>query len=86
VIICSANFLTSSELAFAFYLIDVGGFLGVGEKEVAVGSDNLSFMTDKEGNKYLYRSFSKEQLEAAAGYDKATYAEKRDAQRLIMTQ
>ena len=68
------------------YVIDVGGFLGVGEKEVAVGSDNLAFMTDKDGNKYLYTSFSKEQLDAAAAYDKATYAEKRDAQRLIMTQ
>ena len=29
------------------YIIDVGGFLGVGEKEVAIGSDNLAFMTDR---------------------------------------
>ena len=48
-------------------IIDVGGFLGIGEKEVAVGSDNLAFMTDKDGNKYLYTTFTKEQLEAAAG-------------------
>ena len=68
------------------YIIDVGGFLGVGEKEVAVGSDNLAFMTDKDGNKYLYTTFTKEQLDAAAAYDKATYAEKRDEQRLMMTQ
>jgi len=68
------------------YIIDVGGFLGVGEKEVAVGSDNLAFMTDKDGNKYLYTSFTKEQLDAAATYDKATYAEKRDEQRLKMMQ
>ena len=66
------------------YIIDVGGFLGVGEKEVAVGVDNLAFMTDKDGNKYLYTSFSKEQLDAAAAYDKATYVEKRDDQRLMM--
>jgi sporulation protein YlmC with PRC-barrel domain len=68
------------------YIIDVGGFLGVGEKEVAVGSDNLAFMTDKDGNKYLYTSFTKDQLNAAATYDKATYAEKRDEQRLKMMQ
>ena len=68
------------------YIIDVGGFLGVGEKEVAVGSDNLAFMTDADGNKYLYTNFSKEQLDAAAAYDKSTYAEKRDDQRLMMTQ
>ena len=45
------------------YIIDVGGFLGIGEKEVAVGMDNLAFMTDKDGNKYLYTTFTKEQLE-----------------------
>lgn len=65
-------------------IIDVGGFLGVGEKEVAVGMDNLAFMTDKDGNKYLYTTFTKEQLDAAAAYDKSTWAEKRDDQRIIM--
>lgn len=65
-------------------IIDVGGFLGVGEKEVAVGMDNLAFMTDKDGNKYLYTTFTKEQLDAAAAYDKTTWADKRDDQRVIM--
>jgi sporulation protein YlmC with PRC-barrel domain len=68
------------------YIIDVGGFLGMGEKEVALGSENLAFMTDADGNKYLYTNFSKEQLDAAAAYDESTYAEKRDDQRLMMTQ
>ena len=65
-------------------IIDVGGFLGIGEKEVAVGMDNLKIMTDKDGNKYLYTTFTKEQLEAQAAYDKGSYAEKRDEQRLIV--
>jgi sporulation protein YlmC with PRC-barrel domain len=65
-------------------IIDVGGFLGVGEKEVAVGMDKLSFMTDKDGNKYLYTNFTKEQLDAQAAYDASSYAENRDEQRLIM--
>ncbi|TJV28043.1 MAG: PRC-barrel domain containing protein, partial [Mesorhizobium sp.] len=56
-------------------IIDVGGFLGVGEKEVAIGMDNLKFMTDKDDNRYLYTNFTKEQLEAQAPYDKATYAQ-----------
>jgi hypothetical protein len=34
-------------------IIDVGGFLGVGEKEVAVGMDNLKFMTDKNGKRAI---------------------------------
>ena len=66
------------------YIIDVGGFLGVGEKEVAVSGDNLTFMTDKDGNKYLYTNFTKEQLDAQAAYDEATYADKRDEQRLTI--
>lgn len=65
-------------------IIDVGGFLGVGEKEVAVGMDKLAFMTDKDGKKYLYTTFTKEQLDAAAAYDKSTWAEKRDDQRIMM--
>jgi sporulation protein YlmC with PRC-barrel domain len=67
-------------------IIDVGGFLGVGEKEVAVGMDNLTFMSNDDGKKYLYTNFTKEQLEAQPAYDEASYAAKRDEQRLIMKQ
>ncbi|MFN4273200.1 MAG: PRC-barrel domain-containing protein [Aliihoeflea sp.] len=64
-------------------IIDVGGFLGIGSKEVAVGMDNLEFMTDANGNMYLYTQFTEEQLEAQPEYDEATYAEQRDDQLLI---
>jgi sporulation protein YlmC with PRC-barrel domain len=67
-------------------IVDVGGFLGVGEKEVAVAMDNLAFMTDADGNTYLYTTFTKEQLDAQPAYDEATFAEKRDEQRLMMNQ
>jgi sporulation protein YlmC with PRC-barrel domain len=65
-------------------IVDVGGFLGIGEKEVAVGMDNLKFMTDKDGKKYLYTSFTKDQLEKQAADDKGSYAEKRDEQRMMV--
>ena len=48
-------------------VIDVGGFLGMGEKPVAVGFDKLAFMTDNDGNKSLYTTLTKEQLEAQPG-------------------
>jgi len=63
-------------------IVDVGGFLGVGEKPVAVGFDKLAFMTDKDGKKYLYTKFTKEQLEAQTTYDKGSYAEQRNKQLL----
>lgn len=65
-------------------LIDVGGFLGIGEKQVAVGMDNLAFMTDEDGNRYLYTSFTKEQLEAAPAYEEASYSEQRDQMRVTI--
>ena len=65
-------------------IIDVGGFLGIGSKEVAVGMDNLEFMTDANGNMYLYTQFTEEQLEAQPEYDEATFAEQRDNQLLIV--
>lgn len=65
-------------------ILDVGGFLGVGEKEVAVGMDKLQFMQDADGNRYLYTTFTKEQLDAAPAYDQTTWAEKRDEQRIIV--
>ena len=65
-------------------IIDVGGFLGVGEKPVAVGFDNLAFMADKDGKKYLYTNFSKEQLDKQPAYDETSFAQKRDEQLLKM--
>jgi sporulation protein YlmC with PRC-barrel domain len=65
-------------------VIDVGGFLGIGAKEVAVGMDKLKFMTDKNGKKYLYTNFTKEQLQAQPAYDKSSYAANRDQQRMIL--
>ncbi|TPN78650.1 PRC-barrel domain containing protein [Mesorhizobium sp. CU2] len=66
-------------------IVNVGGFLGIGAKEVAVGMDHLKFMTDKDGKKYLYTNFTKEQLEKQTAYDKGSYAEKRDQQRMIFS-
>ncbi|RWE83947.1 MAG: PRC-barrel domain containing protein [Mesorhizobium sp.] len=65
-------------------IIDVGGFLGIGAKEVALGMDKLKFMTDKNGKKYLYTNFTKEQLQAQTAYDKSSYAANRDQQRMML--
>lgn len=67
-------------------IVDVGGFLGMGAKEVAIGMDNLEFMSDADGNMYLYTQFTEEQLEAQPEYDETTYAEQRDDQLLIQQQ
>ena len=48
-------------------IIGVGGFLGVGEKDVAVPFSALK-VADKEGDRYLVINATKEALEKAPGY------------------
>jgi len=66
-------------------IIDVGGFLGLGAKPVAVGYENLTFSTDTRDNRYLFINATREQLETQPTYDAATYAQDRATQRMIFT-
>ena len=60
-------------------VIDVGGFLGIGEKPVAVAFSDLEFKSDENGTIYIYTTFTQDQLEAAAAYDKDGYKDNPDA-------
>ena len=48
-------------------IIGVGGFLGVGEKDVAVPFNSLK-VSEKAGDRYLVIDATKEALEKAPGY------------------
>jgi sporulation protein YlmC with PRC-barrel domain len=66
-------------------IIDFGGFLGIGTKEVAVAFENLDFRADENGNnRYLLLNVTREQMEAAPAFNRDTYAQERDAQRLVV--
>ncbi len=65
-------------------ILDVGGFLGIGEKEVALGLDNLTFMSDSDGRMYVYTNLTKEQLEAQPAFDETGYATDRDSMRIVV--
>ncbi len=49
----------------AAVIIGVGGFLGIGEKDVAVSFDQLSFKTDEDGGLVVTANVTKESLQAA---------------------
>src|ERR1044072_6672425 len=55
-------------------IVGVGGFLGAGEKNVAVPFSALK-LTEKNGNSYLVMDTTKEALEKAPGYtfDRTAY-------------
>ncbi len=48
-------------------IIGVGGFLGVGEKNVSVPFNSLK-LADKNGKRYLVMNTTKEALKNAPGY------------------
>lgn len=71
--------------SFDAVIVDVGGFLGLGAKPVAVGFDDLVFSADTFGNRYLFLNTTRAQLEAQPAYDPATYADERAGQRMVIT-
>ena len=76
------DILLTEDGSFDAIIVDVGGFLGIGAREVALGLDEVQFMRDGQDSWHVYTSYTQEQLEAAPEYDEATYAEQRDQQRI----
>ena len=44
--------------------MDVGGFLGIGSKRIAVSANELRFMRDKDGDVHAVTTWTKDQLKA----------------------
>ena len=63
-------------------VVDVGGFLGIGEKPVAIAFEDLDIRKDENGNLVLHTAFTKDQLDNAPKYDKNAYEQQRDQMRL----
>jgi sporulation protein YlmC with PRC-barrel domain len=53
-----------------FAVVGVGGFLGIGEKDVAVPMENIQVNKDANNNMKLVISLSREQLEASPAFDR----------------
>jgi uncharacterized protein YrrD len=63
----------------AAVVLDVGGFLGMGEKPVAISFNDLEVMSDNSDNLYLYTKFTREQLDSAPTYDQDAYSKNPDS-------
>lgn len=55
------------------FVVDVGGFLGIGEKPVAIGAENIDFMRNSDGDLIVVTPFTQEQLEKQPTYSEGTY-------------
>jgi hypothetical protein len=60
--------LISSDGRIAAVIVGVGGFLGMGEKDVALPFDQLSFATDADNDLVVTTSATKDGLQAAPEY------------------
>ena len=53
-------------------VVGVGGFLGIGEKDVAVDFTQLEW-AERDGDRWLVAPMTKEQLETQAAFDRSAY-------------
>ena len=60
------------------FILDVGGFLGMGEKQVAISPEKLDIRADADGELTVFTPFTKDQLEAQKEYSKETWEAERD--------
>lgn len=79
------DIVANPDGTFDAVIVDVGGFLGLGAKPVAVGFDDLAFSADTFGNRYLFLNTTREQLETQPAYDPTTYPAERATQRMVIT-
>lgn len=77
-----SDVLVNTDGSIDALIVDVGGFLGLGAKPVAVGFANLNVSSDVNGTDYVFVNATKDVLETQPAYDAATYPTERAAQRL----
>lgn len=66
-------------------VIDVGGFLGLGEKPVAMSFQQVELYRDGDDSIFVTVPYSEEQLEVAAEYDAETFAKNAEDRMLTPT-
>jgi sporulation protein YlmC with PRC-barrel domain len=73
------DIILSDKEEIEAYIVEVGGFLGIGEKPVAIDAADLDVMKDENSNLYVFTPFTSEQLDNQPEYDETAYQENRDA-------
>ncbi|WP_422370886.1 PRC-barrel domain-containing protein [Hoeflea sp.] len=70
--------LTSDNQVEAF-IIDVGGFLGMGEKPVAISPENLDIRSDNDGELVVFTPLTETEFESHQEYSEEEYEANRDS-------
>jgi sporulation protein YlmC with PRC-barrel domain len=75
--------LTSDNQVEAF-IIDVGGFLGMGEKPVAISPENLDIRSDEDGELVVFTPLTEAEFENNQAYSEEEYEANRDSVIMIV--
>jgi hypothetical protein len=75
-----SDFLVDEEGKILAAVVGVGGFLGIGQKSVAISFEAFDIASDKNGNPEARLTLTKEELESAPAF-KSAAAAKSEAQR-----
>lgn len=67
------DLITSPDGQIIAAVIGVGGFLGLGEKDVAVSPDQLLLSTRSDGQRWLVIKATKDELAAAPTFDRSVF-------------
>lgn len=76
--------LLGSDNKVEGFVVDVGGFLGIGEKEVAISPEKLDIRANENGEIMVFTPFTQEQLESQKAYTKEDWQADRDGVILIV--
>ena len=71
--------LISADNQIEGFILDVGGFLGMGEKQVAISPENLEILANADGELTVFTPFTKEELEAQPEYTQEAWNSDRDS-------
>jgi hypothetical protein len=66
-----SDFLVDDQGIILAAVVGVGGFLGIGQKDVAISFETLSISRDKDGDPVARLTLTKEELESAPAFKKA---------------
>lgn len=67
------DFVLDQNGSVAAVIVGVGGFLGIGQKNVAINWEELQLVVDADGNQRLVANMTREQIENAADFDRTEW-------------
>lgn len=73
-----AEVIMTSDGQIDAAIVDVGGFLGIGAKSVALAFTDLDFRSDDSGTIYIYTPFTEDQFQRAPEYVADDFLTNRD--------